>query len=159
MCNTLGHTIAVIDVANDANTLVRNLPVGGLATDVKVSGRWGFVCGQETNTLLNQPETGHGLPTRNASGVVIRNDGQPLGYTPVMTDATRATTFDDLGSEINVFDTATGQFVWRYVDFERDRSMITVEGEVVTSATTRAPRRSSRAVARSRWRSAATCSS
>ena len=43
--NTLGHTIAVINIAGDANTLVRTMPVGGLATDVKVAGRWGIVCG------------------------------------------------------------------------------------------------------------------
>ena len=48
-----------------------------------------------------------------------------------MTDATRATTFDDLGSELNVFDTATNRFVYRYVDFERDRSMLAVPGQVV----------------------------
>ena len=48
-----------------------------------------------------------------------------------MTDATRATTFDDLGSELNVFDTTTNRFVYRYVDFERDRSIITVPGQVV----------------------------
>jgi DNA-binding beta-propeller fold protein YncE len=33
--NTLGHTIAVIDVAGDANILRGNLVVGGLATDVR----------------------------------------------------------------------------------------------------------------------------
>jgi hypothetical protein len=65
------------------------------------------------------------------NGVAIRNTGAPLGYTPVMTDATRATTFDDLGSELNVFDTTTNRFVYRYVDFERDRSIITVPGQVV----------------------------
>ncbi len=128
--NTLGHTIAVINIAGDANTLVRTLPVGGLTTDVKVAGRWGIVAGQSTNSVLNQPETGHGLP-KIVGGVAIRNTGQPLGYTPVMTDATRATTFDDLGSELNVFDTSTNQFVYRYVDFERDRSIIAVPGEVV----------------------------
>src|SRR5581483_2807846 len=107
VANTLGHTVAAINVANDANTLTKVLPVGGLSTDVKVAGRWGIVCGQETNTVLNGKETGHGLPTRDANGVVIRNNGQPLGYTPVMTDATKATTFDDIGSELNIFDTST----------------------------------------------------
>src|SRR4051812_47303521 len=38
--NTLGHTIAVINVANDANTLIKVMSVGGLSTDVKISGRW-----------------------------------------------------------------------------------------------------------------------
>src|SRR5215204_4780979 len=33
VANTLGHTIAVIDIAGDANTLSAALPVGGLATD------------------------------------------------------------------------------------------------------------------------------
>ena len=47
-----------------------------------------------------------------------------------MSDATRATTFDDLGTELNVFDTATNRFVYRYVDFERDRSISVVPGEV-----------------------------
>jgi DNA-binding beta-propeller fold protein YncE len=131
VANTLGHTIAAINVENDANTLVRNLPVGGLATDVKIAGRWGIVAGHETNTKLNQPETGHGLPTRDASGTPIRNNGQPLGYTPVMTDATKATTFDDLGSELNVFETATNRFVYRYVDVGRDKSVSVVPGKVV----------------------------
>ena len=45
------------------------MPVGGLATDVKIAGRWGIVSGHETNTVLNEPETGHGLPTKDANGV------------------------------------------------------------------------------------------
>jgi DNA-binding beta-propeller fold protein YncE len=130
VANTLGHTIAVIDIAADANRLVANLPVGGLATDVKIAGRWGVVSGHETNSVLNQPETGHGLP-KTVDGVAVRNDGSPLGYTPVMTDATKATTFDDIGTEINVFDVATNRFVYRYVDFERDRSMLVTAGQVV----------------------------
>ena len=129
VANTLGHTIAVIDVDADHNSLTRTLPVGGLATDVKIAGRWGIVSGHETNSVLNEPETGHGLP-KIVGGVAIRNSGAPLGYTPVMTDATRATTFDDLGTELNVFDTATNRFVYRYVDFERDRSISVVAGEV-----------------------------
>jgi hypothetical protein len=48
----------------------------------------------------------------------------------VMTDATRATTFDDIGTELNIFDTATNRFVYRYVDFERDRSLLVVPGQV-----------------------------
>src|SRR5213078_35128 len=120
VANTLGHTIAVIDVSADANRLLRVMPVGGLSTDVKIAGRWGIVSGQETNTRLNEPESGHGLPTKDADGVAIRNNGQPLGYTPVMTDATKATTFDDIGSELNIFDTATNQFIYRYVDEGRD---------------------------------------
>ena len=133
VATTLGHTIAAINIAGDANTPVAFLPVGGLATDVKVAGRWGIVSGHSTNNVLNQPETGHGLP-KVVNGVAIRNTGAPLGYTPVMSDATRATTFDDLGSELNVFDTATNQFVYRYVDFERDRSIIAVPGSVVDLA-------------------------
>jgi DNA-binding beta-propeller fold protein YncE len=129
VANTLGHTIAVIDVAGDADRLVQTLPVGGLATDVKVAGRWGIVSGHETNSVLNEPETGHGLP-KTVNGVPVRNNGSPLGYTPVMTDATRATTFDDIGTELNVFDTATNRFVYRYVDFERDRSLLAVPGQV-----------------------------
>src|SRR4029453_6745771 len=117
-------------VAGDANTLVRTLPVGGLTTDVKIAGRWGIVSGQSTNTVLNQPESGHGLP-KIVNGRAIRNNGQPLGYTPVMSDATQATTFDDLGSELNVFDTLTNRFVYRYVDFERDRSILAVPGQVI----------------------------
>jgi len=128
--NTLGHTIAVIDVAGDANRLLKTLPVGGLVTDVKVAGRWGFVSGHETNTALNQPETGHVLP-KKVNGVAVRNDGSPLGYLPVMTDATKATTFDDIGTEINVFDTSTNQFVYRYVDFERDRSLLVREAQII----------------------------
>jgi DNA-binding beta-propeller fold protein YncE len=127
VANTLGHTIAVIDVGDDANTLVGNLVVGGLATDVKIAGRWGIVSGHETNTVLNGPDTGDGLPKFDQR----RNDGAPLGYTPVMTDATRATTFDDIGSELNVFDISTNVFVQRYVDIDRDKSMLAVPGQVV----------------------------
>jgi DNA-binding beta-propeller fold protein YncE/mono/diheme cytochrome c family protein len=131
VANTLGHTIAVIDLTNDANKLIKTLPLGGLATDVKISGKWGIVCGQETNTYLNQAETGHGLPKLDANGVAIKNDGTPLGYTPVMSDATKATTFDDIGSEINIFDTTTNQFVFRYVDMGRDFSQLVIPGDVV----------------------------
>jgi cytochrome c553 len=120
----------VIDVAADANRLVKTMPVGGLATDVKIAGRWGIVAGHESNSVLNQPETGHGLP-RKVNGVAVRNNGQPLGYTPVMTDATKATTFDDIGTELNVFEVATNRFVYRYVDFERDRSMLVTPGQIV----------------------------
>jgi DNA-binding beta-propeller fold protein YncE len=130
VATTLGHTIAAINIAGDANTLVASLPVGGLATDVKVAGRWGIVSGHSTNSVLNERETGHGLP-KSVNGVAIRNTGAPLGYTPVMTDATRATTFDDLGSELNVFDTTTNQFVFRYVDFERDKSIIAMPGQLI----------------------------
>ncbi len=129
VANTLGHTIAAINVENDANTLTKVMPLGGLATDVKIAGRWGIVSGQDTNTRLNERETGHGLPTKNASGVAIRNNGQPLGYTPVMTDATKATTFDDIGSELNIFDTATNQFIYRYVDEGRDQSQLVIPGQ------------------------------
>lgn len=131
VANTLGHTIAVINVANDANVLVRTMPVGGLATDVKIAGRWGIVSGHETNTRLNEPETGHGLPAKDAFGNAVRPNGQPLGYTPVMADATKAGTFDDLGSELNLFDTATNRFVYRYVDKDRDLSMGVVPGQIV----------------------------
>jgi DNA-binding beta-propeller fold protein YncE len=130
VANTLGHTIAVINIANDANTLVRNMPVGGLATDVKIAGRWGIVSGHDTSNTMNGPETGHGLPTVQ-NGVAIRNTGAPLGYQPLMTDATRATTFDDLGSTLSVFDTATNQFVFRYVDAGRDQSMLVTPGQTV----------------------------
>jgi DNA-binding beta-propeller fold protein YncE len=130
VANTLGHTIAAINVENDANVLTKIMPVGGLATDVKIAGRWGIVIGHETNSELNKPETGHGLP-KIVNGQAIRNNGQPLGYTPVMSDATKATTFDDLGSEINVFDTATNLFVYRYVDKDRDLSMLVTPGQIV----------------------------
>ncbi|HEV2914744.1 MAG TPA: YncE family protein [Pyrinomonadaceae bacterium] len=131
VANTLGHTIAAINIASDANQLLKVMPVGGLSTDVKIAGRWGIVSGQETNTKLNQRETGHGLPTKDANGVVIKNNGQPLGYTPVMTDATKATTFDDIGSELNIFDTSTNKFVYRYVDEGRDISQLVIAGQYV----------------------------
>ncbi|MGB8509907.1 MAG: YncE family protein, partial [Pyrinomonadaceae bacterium] len=131
VANTIGHTIAVINVGSDANTLTKVMPLGGLATDVKVVGRYGIVSGQETNTRLNGKESGHGLPTKDANGVAIKNSGQPLGYTPVMTDGTKATTFDDIGSELNVFDTATNQFVFRYVDEGRDLSQLVTPGQYV----------------------------
>ncbi|HVF41488.1 MAG TPA: beta-propeller fold lactonase family protein [Pyrinomonadaceae bacterium] len=131
VANTLGHTIAAINIDGDANALAKVLPVGGLSTDVKIAGRWGIVAGQETNTRLNERETGHGLPTKTADGTAIRNNGQPLGYTPVMSDATKATTFDDIGSEINVFDTTTNRFVFRYVDEGRDVSQLVTPGQFV----------------------------
>jgi DNA-binding beta-propeller fold protein YncE len=131
VANTLGHTIAAINVEGDANTLLKVMPVGGLSTDVKIAGRWGIVSGQETNTRLNEPESGHGLPTKDGNGIAIRNNGQPLGYLPVMSDATKATTFDDLGSELNIFDTATNQFVFRYVDVGRDISQLVTPGQFV----------------------------
>ena len=130
VANTLGHTIAVINIADDANAFVKTMPVGGLSTDVKVAGRWGIVSGHETNSVLNQPETGHGMP-KKVNGVAIRNNGKALGYLPVMTDATKATTFDDIGTELNVFDTTSNMFVYRYVDFERDQSMLVTPGEIV----------------------------
>ncbi|HEU4728701.1 MAG TPA: YncE family protein [Kofleriaceae bacterium] len=130
VANTLGHTLAVINVANDANTLVRTMPVGGLVTDIKIAGRWGIVSGHDTSNVLNGPETGHGLPTV-ANGVAIRNNGQPLGYQPLMTDATKATTFDDIGSTLSIFDTQTNQFVYRYVDVGRDDSMLVTPGQTV----------------------------
>ncbi len=131
VANTLGHTLAAIDVAGDAHVLRQTLPVGGLVTDVKISGRWGIVSGQETNTRLNERETGHGLPTLDANGVALKNNGQPLGYTPVMSDATKATTFDDIGSELNIFDTQTNRFVFRYVDKGRDYSQLVTPGQIV----------------------------
>lgn len=130
VANTLGHTIAVINIASDANTLVRTMPVGGLATDVKIAGRWGIVSGHDTSNVMNGPETGHGLPTVQ-NGVAIRNNGQPLGYQPLMTDTTKATTFDDIGSTLSVFDTSTNQFVYRYVDVNRDLSMLVTPGQTV----------------------------
>lgn len=130
VANTLGHTIAVINIASDANTLVRTMPVGGLATDVKIAGRWGIVSGHDTSNVMNGPETGHGLPTVQ-NGVPIRNNGQPLGYQPLMTDTTKATTFDDLGSTLSIFDTATNQFVYRYVDVDRDQSLLVTPGQTV----------------------------
>jgi cytochrome c553 len=61
----------------------------------------------------------------------IKNDGSPLGYLPVMSDSTRATTFDDLGSDLRVFSTATNEFVYRYVDTGRNKSMLAVPGQIV----------------------------
>ncbi|HEX8687579.1 MAG TPA: beta-propeller fold lactonase family protein, partial [Pyrinomonadaceae bacterium] len=131
VANTIGHTVSAINVDGDANALLKVMPLGGLATDVKIAGRWGITSGQETNTRLNEPESGHGLPTKRADGVAIRNNGQPLGYTPVMTDATKATTFDDIGSELNIFDTSTNRFVFRYVDEGRDVSQLVTPGQYV----------------------------
>lgn len=119
VANTLGNRVAQINIANDANQFVKTLLLGGLATDVKVAGRWGIVSGHETNNCLNQPETGHGLPAKEG-GTFVKNSGAPLGYLPVMSDCTQATTFDDIGTELNIFDTATNQFVFRYVDGPSD---------------------------------------
>lgn len=139
VANTLGNRIAAINVANDANQFVKTLPLGGLATDVKVAGRWGIVSGQETNNCLNQPETGHGLPT-NVAGQFVKNNGQPLGYLPVMSDCTQATTFDDIGTELNIFDTATNRFVFRYVDVGRNQSLLANPGVVTTIQDCPSPR-------------------
>ena len=119
---------------------------------MKIAGRWGIVCGQETNTRLNEPETGHGLPTKEcAMAWRCETTAQPLGYTPVMTDATKATTFDDIGSELNVFDTATNMFVYRYVDEGRDISQLVTPGQFVDLRDHADAKRSSRAAALSRW--------
>jgi DNA-binding beta-propeller fold protein YncE len=126
--NTLGHTVAVIDTA--ALALKTNIIVGGLATDVDIAGPWGIISGHSSTNTLNGPETGNGMPKRVGSGF-IRNNGDPLGYLPVMSDTTRATTFDDLGSELKVFSTATNKLVYRYVDFERNQSMLAVPGQIV----------------------------
>ena len=48
-----------------------------------------------------------------------------------MSDTTRATTFDDLGSDLRIFSTATNQFVYRYVDINRNKSMLAVPGQTV----------------------------
>src|SRR5262249_14827387 len=131
VANTLGHTIAAINVAGDANTLIKTMHVGGLATDVTSAGPWGIDAGHDTSNVMNQPETGHGLP-KLVGGVAKRNNGTDLGYTPVMSDATQATTFDDLGSTLSVFDTVSNMFVFRYVDFGRDTSLIANPGKVFT---------------------------
>ena len=70
------------------------------------------------------------MPKRVGNGF-IRNDGTPLGYLPVMSDTTRATTFDDLGSDLRIFDTSTNAFVYRYVDVDRNRSLLAVPGQVI----------------------------
>ncbi len=75
VANTLGHTIAIINVENDANTLVKTIPVGGLVTDVKIAGRWGIVAGHATNSALNGPEMGHGVAARDQNGVFRFNNG------------------------------------------------------------------------------------
>jgi DNA-binding beta-propeller fold protein YncE len=40
VANTLGHTIAAININGDANMLIKNVPIGGLSTDVKIAGWW-----------------------------------------------------------------------------------------------------------------------
>jgi DNA-binding beta-propeller fold protein YncE len=127
VANTLGHTIAVINTA--LLRLENNMTVGGLATDIEIAGRWGIVSGHSTTNALNGPETGNGMPKRVGDSF-IRNNGAPLGYLPVMSDTTKATTFDDLGSNLNIFDTSTNLFVFRYVDKDRNKSMLAAEGQV-----------------------------
>ena len=104
---------------------------GGLSTDVKIAGPWGIVSGHSSTNALNQPETGSGMPKRVGPNSFIRNNGTALPYLPVMSDTTRATTFDDLGSDLRIFSTATNQFVYRYVDVGRNQSMLAVPGQVV----------------------------
>jgi mono/diheme cytochrome c family protein len=48
-----------------------------------------------------------------------------------MSDGTKATTFDDIGSELNIFDTTTNLFVFRYVDKGRDYSQLVTPGQIV----------------------------
>jgi DNA-binding beta-propeller fold protein YncE len=132
VANTLGHTIAVIDTGT--LTLKSNMIVGGLATDVKIAGKWGIVSGHSSTNALNGEETGQGMPKRVGGDTpdgFIKNTGASLGYLPVMADTTRATTFDDIGSDLKVFDTATNQFVFRYVDAGRNLSLVTIPGQVV----------------------------
>ena len=129
VANTLGHTIAVIDTS--ALALKKTMIAGGLSTDVKIAGRWGIVSGHSSTNALNQPETGSGMPKRVGPNSFIRNTGEPLPYLPVMSDTTRATTFDDLGSDLRIFSTATNEFVYRYVDVDRNKSMLVTPGQVV----------------------------
>ena len=132
VANTLGHTVAVIDTGT--LKLVKNMIVGGLATDIEIAGKFGIVSGHSSTNALNGRETGNGMPKR-VDGVAgtdfIRNDGTTLGYLPVMSDTTRATTFDDLGAELKIFSTVTDQFVFRYVDVGRNKSLLVVPGEIV----------------------------
>ncbi|MFL6529999.1 MAG: dockerin type I domain-containing protein, partial [Chthoniobacterales bacterium] len=44
---------------------------------------------------------------------------------------TKATTFDDIGSELNIFDTTTNLFVYRYIDKGRDYSQLVTPGQIV----------------------------
>jgi DNA-binding beta-propeller fold protein YncE len=129
VANTLGHTIAVIDTAT--LVLKKTMIAGGLATDVKIAGRWGIVSGHSSTNALNQPETGNGMPKRVGPNSFIKNTGEPLPYLPVMSDATRATTFDDLGSDLRIFSTSTNEFVHRYVDVDRNKSMLVSPGQIV----------------------------
>ncbi len=129
VANTLGHTIAVIDTG--ALMLKKTMIAGGLSTDVKIAGHWGIVSGHSSTNALNQPETGSGMPKRVGPNSFIKNTGDPLPYLPVMSDNTRATTFDDLGSDLRIFDTTTNQFVYRYVDIDRNKSMLASPGQVV----------------------------
>src|SRR4030095_15687990 len=48
---------------------------------------------------------------------------------------------DDIGSEINIFDTTTNAFVYRYVDMGRDFSQLVVPGQVVDLKDHAAPQR------------------
>ncbi|MDQ6808495.1 MAG: lactonase family protein [Verrucomicrobiota bacterium] len=73
------------------------------------------------NTLYVANTMGHTI-------AAIKNNGQPLCYTPVMSEAT---TFDDIGSELNIFDTQTNLFVYRYVDKGRDYSQLVTPGQIV----------------------------
>ena len=100
VANTLGHTIAVINVANDANTLVQELPLAALRPTSRSPGNGALSAARTRTPTLNEPETGHGLPTLDANGVAIKNDGRRSVIIPVMSDATKATTFDDIGSEL-----------------------------------------------------------
>ena len=82
VANTLGHTIAVINLENDANTLVKTMPVGGLATDVKIAGRWGIVSGDETNSFLNQRESGHGFANKRQDRHAYPQQRKTFGLHP-----------------------------------------------------------------------------
>jgi hypothetical protein len=61
VANTLGHTIAAINVANDAQHPDESVTRRRTFNRCKSGpARWGIVSGQNTNTPLNGRETGHG---------------------------------------------------------------------------------------------------
>ena len=56
--------------------------VGGLATDVKIAGRWGIVSGHETNSFLNQRESGHGFANKRQDRHAYPQQRKTLGLHP-----------------------------------------------------------------------------
>ena len=121
----------------------RTMPVGGLAHRRKIAGPLGHRLRSRDQqraesaarpaTVCRRSQRRRDPEQRPAARLPAGDDRRDAGRRPSTI----------IGSELNVFDTATNQFVFRYVDVGRDQSML------VTPGADRRPRRSSRPARRS----------